>query len=660
MRNLQPAVKQSRWRRFLVVAALTLVGQLPTASLSFGLAAAQTVGPAQSGLRPLALGRKNSVSLRLPTPSTGLPAGGFVVTRQGPGGSKTVTIKPAAPEEVKKLFGVEEETYAIALGMLKALATASQEERGYLLLNLLSTLRDPALSRALGLLYEDKDLAAGSYTYTVTADKDNYGSVKADVGQDKPLPAPGSLQIKPSVHQVTLTWQRPTPDTFIFQVQRAVGSGNFENLTGEPMLVNRGATPQQIDQKIDPKQTYRYRVIALDIFGRESAPSAEVTLKGSATLPLSAPVIALAKGEQGQVTLGWAATTNPNVKEIIVLRGEHPGKPSVLTKLPATATGYTDKTGTLGEHMYYSLKVSDGSNTSAASPEVTGRAYNETPSSAPTALKAVPDDDNITLSWAKNPERDIYGYNIYRAELGLTGDKPLVRLNGDTLKATTYTDKLKQGMQSQYQYIVRAVNTSGVEGLPSAPVTSALIDKTPPDVPLLLRAQAGSGASATSIALVFTLAPTLDLKEFQVYRAAGDEQAPDLIATLPASSFGYLDSKLRPGLLYSYAVVAVDNQGNKSPASNVMSARTGAAKLGAPGGLNAVIKGNQVQLSWSEQAGAAGYYVFRTLNGKRLQVAGPLDAAAYQDDLRKGARYSVQAVSSTGALGPMSAEVEAR
>ena len=626
-----------------------------TALLSLTTALAQ---PSPGKLQVLALGNQASVSLRLPILPGGLPAAGYTVKRSGPGGAQTLTVRPLNKLEATARYKLDPEDYDLAVGALRALEDTKlgSEERGYLLLNLLSTVTDPKLARALNLIYEDGGLAPGSYTYTVSAGTQTLGSVTAQVGKNLPLAAPTGLRAAPGLRQAVLSWTRGDDLVVAYRTQRAAGAGEFTNLTNNPQIVNRGVAPAFSDAKLDPALTYRYRVTALDVFGRESAPGNVVSFEARLTVPLVAPVLTKAAGQQNQVELAWPKVSDPSIKEITLLRGDHPGKASVLVKLPASATSYTDKTATPAQHRYYSLTVSDGSRTSEASPEWVGRAYNETPPAAPSALKAAEAETSISLSWTPGPEKDLAGYNVYRAELAPGGGAPITLLTGQPLKSPSFKDEMPQGVQSQFRYLVRAVNTSGVEGAPSAPVTASLTDKTAPDVPLLLRA----GSAPGRIAIIFTLPPTPDLKAFEVYRAAQNEAQPVKVATLAPDSLGYVDSKVRGDVQYSYAVIALDTHGNASKASNVMAAVAPPDKLVAPEGLKAVLDGKQVRLSWTDLPAALGYYVFRTTGKARLQIAGPIQQATYQEEARKGARYSVQAMNASGNTGPMSAEVEAR
>lgn len=605
------------------------------------------------GPQVLALGGQSSVTLRLPILESGLPEAGFTITRSGPGGERSFTVKPLNEAEAAAKFGVKAQDYQLALGGLAALRTASAEERGFLLLNLLSTVADSQLARALNLLVTDSGLAAGRYSYRVQAGGQTLGTVQAVVGQNVPLAAPQGLRVTPGLRQAQLGWTRGDPTVLAYRVQRAVGSGPFATLGDGPKIANLDRQPGYLDGPLDPQATYRYRVTALDAFGRESAPSAEVTLPGRLTVPLSAPLFSRVEGQQGQVLLEWPKVSDPSIKEVLLWRGDHPGKLAVLAHLPATATSYTDKNVPPAQYRYYALSISDGTRQSALSPDRAARPYNATPPAAPQGLAATGAENAISLRWTASRESDVTGYNVYRAEVGLDKPVPPTLLNGEPTLKPEYTDPLPQGVQSRYRYSVRAVNSSGVEGNPSAEVTAALLDRTPPDAPLLLRAQAGGG----QVALIFTQAPTPDLKAFEVYRAGQGELTPSKIATLPPDSIGYLDRSPLPGQQNAYAVVALDTSGNASPASNVLAATPLAGVPAAPAGLRASVQKGQLTLSWQAVGSAAAYYVFRVQGGRRVQVAGPLTALQYQEPAQAGARYQLRAVNDQGQPGPFSAEV---
>lgn len=75
---------------------------------------------------------------------------------------------------------------------------------------------------------------------------------------------------------------------------------------------------------------------------------------------------------------------------------------------------------------------------------------------------------HVDLSWsapASSPA-PIVGYNVYRLA---DGDSSYHRLNSSPVKETRYTDHLVQGGRT-YQYLVRSVDSRGIESSPTATV----------------------------------------------------------------------------------------------------------------------------------------------------------------------------------------------
>ncbi len=71
---------------------------------------------------------------------------------------------------------------------------------------------------------------------------------------------------------IDLSWEsNAETDLLGYQVYRRTGKGDFRRITTDPI-----STPAYRDLKIEPGQTYTYRVTAVDRRGNESGPSAEV------------------------------------------------------------------------------------------------------------------------------------------------------------------------------------------------------------------------------------------------------------------------------------------------------------------------------------------------------------------------------------------------
>jgi hypothetical protein len=104
------------------------------------------------------------------------------------------------------------------------------------------------------------------------------------------------------------------------------------------------------------------------------------------------------------------------------------------------------------------------------SPAVTFTFHDVAPPAPPTGLAAVPgggfgEPPSVDLSWDPNPELDILGYSVFRAE----GDGKPVRLNPEAVPGPAYRDLTAQPGH-KYRYFVTAVDQRHNESAASMPV----------------------------------------------------------------------------------------------------------------------------------------------------------------------------------------------
>jgi hypothetical protein len=91
-----------------------------------------------------------------------------------------------------------------------------------------------------------------------------------------------------------------------------------------------------------------------------------------------------------------------------------------------------------------------------------------TPPAAPAAPTATPGPANVGLAWQPGPEPDLAGYRVYRSP---TSGGPYVPI-GPFLDRPTFVDTSAPAGQLSF-YVVRAFDTSGNAGAPSAEVSAA-------------------------------------------------------------------------------------------------------------------------------------------------------------------------------------------
>jgi hypothetical protein len=84
------------------------------------------------------------------------------------------------------------------------------------------------------------------------------------------------------------------------------------------------------------------------------------------------------------------------------------------------------------------------------------------PPSAPTSITIASINAQVSLFWPSNPEPDLAGYNIYRAEDATTPADKWVKLNARLHTPTTFRDERVQ-VGKTYYYQITAVDTAGNE-----------------------------------------------------------------------------------------------------------------------------------------------------------------------------------------------------
>lgn len=188
-------------------------------------------------------------------------------------------------------------------------------------------------------------------------------------------------------------------------------------------------------------------------------------------------------------------------------------------------------------------------------------------------------EEAITIVWqapASNIDGstpvNLLGYNVYRLEESET-DAGASPLNSSLVAGTQFVDKnFKFG--DTYRYIVRSVSlgTEGaqVESLNSNSLSVSPRDSFIPTAPASITVAAAPGR----LSLFFPANPELDVAGYNIYRSTDPDLPKDKwlklnAALLPRTTFQ--DEKVESGKKYYYFLTAVDQVGNVSAPSEVVS-----------------------------------------------------------------------------------------
>lgn len=256
------------------------------------------------------------------------------------------------------------------------------------------------------------------------------------------------------------------------------------------------------------------------------------------------------------------------------------------------------------------------------------------PPAVPTGLKVDPTDGGGVATWNRNTEPDLAGYRIY-----LDGNLR----NGTLIQGTRYEFDLLTNGQT-YTAEVSAVDESGNESEKSAPVQFVpeepppVVDD-PPGAPKGLKAIPG----ATEVLLSWQPNRDRDLAGYNLYRD-GEKINTTLITTT-----SYTDKNVSPGTEYTYYLVAVDDAGQDSEASESVTVTTLIESVvTAPSTVSATPnkQDTTITVTWSPVPDATEYNVYR--NGVLI---GKTSSTSYTDtNVEIGETYFYEITSIIGGV----------
>ena len=164
-------------------------------------------------------------------------------------------------------------------------------------------------------------------------------------------------------------------------------------------------------------------------------------------------------------------------------------------------------------------------------------------------------DSALILSWSPKKYYNLKGYNIYRSSI--SGVYPTSPVNTEVIKDTFFLDNdLVEG--NTYYYVVTSVNESGKEGKKSKELTTLAGRPMPP-----------TGLEVTStkdrICLAWKPHPEKDVVGYKIYRKK-EAGTYELMGTVGLSGLdtNFCDKDIKNGVVYYYAISAIDDIGLES------------------------------------------------------------------------------------------------
>ncbi len=462
--------------------------------------------------------------------------------------------------------------------------------------------------------YEARDLTNGlEYTFEVSAKNANGEGPKSEAVKVTPLPespsAPSRISLTSNgVTQIELEWS-------------VVNGATHYKIYRNGVLIQPNITSTTYtDTGLTIGESYTYQVVAVidveecDKCKLESSKSDPETIIPVPEQPSAPENLRSTVTSNTSITLAWDPVNNANYYKLY--RDNSPIGGNIMN------TNYMDIGLTEGKTYTYEVSaVIDAGNCPICKIEgPRAKSFSvsaiEEIEGAPKNFSVSAGDQQVTLSW--NAISGASYYRVFRDG----GSSPIV----DNLAATTYTD---QGLNNgtEYSYTVTAVNSLGIEGPQTSPVTATPLPGKPstPDSATITITRGNQE-------LVLNWNAVNEATHYRVYVGNTNTQQGNDIA---APTTTYTVTGLTNGTEYTYTITAVIDVGNcsvckvESNRSRLITSTPLPDRPVAP--LVTVVPGDsKIILSWAAVSGANYYRVFR--DGGSNPIIDNLAETTYTDE----------------------------
>ena len=322
--------------------------------------------------------------------------------------------------------------------------------------------------------------------------------------------------------------------------------------------------------------------------------------------------------------LTWTDASDETGLEIY--RGETPGGPyTFIDILAANKVTFNDKGLAKNKIYYYVVRAVNETGASAGSNEATVKTLvDNKPPTAPSALKYTPNTaTSVKLTWtASTDDKGVERYEIY--------------VNGQKLYTSTTTTITVINLNDTipYNFVVRAVDSTGNVSPASNQVTYIPNDVTPGEVPGSPTNVAATADTYNIITITWSDSTAIETG-YEVVRSTTENGTYVPVGTVNQNTTSFVDSGLAASKTYYYKVRAI-NQNGGSAFSGKVSATTAALPQTpiSPSPLIGQSEGAGISLAWTDNsANETKYIIYRSTDNQTFTAIDSLPANnnAYTD-----------------------------
>ena len=442
--------------------------------------------------------------------------------------------------------------------------------------------RSPLAADILGFRYVDKNIEKDStYIYLIGTegieDLWDAGKVTIYPGAEA-LKAPERLQSESLENSVKLTWSiNENRERYSsYMIEKSMDGKSYQNITSAPLVFMETNGMRLLEYSfVDSVENYQkayYRLYGYDSFGDKSPP-AEVTgiaVDKTPPLPVDIAYTDYIRNEE-RIILEWDISEE-QYSDIshyqVLLSDEKDGMFSAISEPLATTTvnySFPIKGIDTNRAFYFKIASHDANGNVSESLPTLVVVPDLTAPEPPKVIAASLDSNSyVTIAWEHSTSSDVMGYWLYWSN---DPEDEMTPVNVDILTDNSYTYYLDtETLTKKIYYCVRAQDRSYNKGRITDIVEVQRLDYNPPIPPY----EFYGNNSSTNLSLNWKKSPSSDVAFQTLWRSVDEIEWIQIDSLLPFVE-SYLDvDSLEIGQTYSYYLQAIDNSGNISDNSKIL------------------------------------------------------------------------------------------
>jgi len=467
---------------------------------------------------------------------------------------------------------------------IKALKEQKSDEDFEYMIFLLTALREPLAAEGLALAFTDSDVNPGAtYTYRVgvvtpppvyTIVPEPYTIMASTQGIDYSH----EVSYYEADKEISFVWEE-SELLFGFDVERRnPGESGFVKINNAPIFTlshKKSYEPQRngyVDENLENYQLYSYRFYGHNVFGERIMFDEVQAMPRDRTPPEQPRMTRLEHVAPREVLIEWEMNEPPasDLYAFVVARSDdHDGDYQLVhpEPLPKEARSFIDTTFVKGQMNYYIIQAVDTAfNISTSLPSAVTLIDTIPPAQPQWASGEVDSLGVVTLKVERNPERDLMGYRLFRANdpehefsvifEGFVDDDSLQyqisTLFNDTVTLNSLTPRI--------YYKIKALDFNFNQSEFSDMMIIERPDTIPPTTPVFRRVV----SRTDEIELHFALSESRDVAMHELYRKTEMEAPWEVYTLLEIDQKVFVDTLAVQGTTYYYSMRAQDNSGNYS------------------------------------------------------------------------------------------------